>query len=564
MSHHGQTRDEYAARFKEYRERGYRLVQVNPYATPNGAEKYVSIWEVSDGPDWAQIRNMNATTYEQTLRSYRQMGYRLIHVAGYEIDDQAFYAAIWEKSSGPERVEKHGLSLRDFRIESSVLSSQGFDPIVLNGFSIKGNAYYTALFERRDDSRANHFMVEEYLTSEQYSSHFKNLRYQRYRPRIVAGYSLEERSYYAYIYENTRFDKKYLTYIHKEINGFLGATAGGLSLAIMKEDRLVYCAGFGTADESSFEPVNPDHRFRIASVSKPMTAIGIMRLVEQKKLKLTDKVFGRGSVLGNTFGTLPYSSRERDITVAHLLEHTSGFTSDSDEDDGFDHGFTDPGGENRGRNQKELIDAVLDGADPVTPPGTRYKYENFGFLLLGRIIEAKTGMSYEKYMQEEIFRRANVSTMEIAGNTRNDRKRDEVVYYQSGGDDTPYTFNIARRDSHGGWIARPRDLLAVATLVDHVPGRPKILSPAIREMMFQIPAGVNSTYAKGWQVTSIAQFHSGSSPGVRSRLNVRNTTDIAWSVTLNNGDFNASQIFNLVNGIIRNTGDNWPTGDLFD
>ena len=74
----------------------------------------------------------------------------------------------------------------------------------------------------------------------------------------------------------------------------------GLSIALSKDGRLVYAAGFGQANKSTGEEVTPDHLFRIASVSKPITAVAIMKLAEEGKLSLDQKVFGPG-VDGLTF-----------------------------------------------------------------------------------------------------------------------------------------------------------------------------------------------------------------------------------------------------------------------
>ena len=78
----------------------------------------------------------------------------------------------------------------------------------------------------------------------------------------------------------------------------------GLSIAITKSERLVFAKGYGFADDTSKEQVNPRHRFRIASISKPVTAIAVMELVETLDSGLIDRnVFGPGAVLGTQYGS---------------------------------------------------------------------------------------------------------------------------------------------------------------------------------------------------------------------------------------------------------------------
>ena len=97
----------------------------------------------------------------------------------------------------------------------------------------------------------------------------------------------------------------------------------GLSVAIARHGQFVFRKGFGFADVASSERVTPDHLFRIASVSKPITSVAIFSLVEKGRLKLDDRVFGRGAVLGNDFGD-SCPERVQKITLEHLLTHTCG------------------------------------------------------------------------------------------------------------------------------------------------------------------------------------------------------------------------------------------------
>ena len=108
----------------------------------------------------------------------------------------------------------------------------------------------------------------------------------------------------------------------------------GLSIAVSIKGKPAYVEAFGVADRESGEALTPQHRFRIASISKPVTSTGIFTLVEAGKLRLGDYVFGASSVLGNDYPTTPTlqslvpsgSSRSpvEQITIEHLLTHTTG------------------------------------------------------------------------------------------------------------------------------------------------------------------------------------------------------------------------------------------------
>lgn len=98
----------------------------------------------------------------------------------------------------------------------------------------------------------------------------------------------------------------------------------GLSVAVAHAGKIVYQQPFGVANRKTGEQVSTSHLFRIASVSKPITAVALFTLIQQGKVRLEDKVFGKNSILGNKYGTPPYKRYVEDITIDHLLTHTCG------------------------------------------------------------------------------------------------------------------------------------------------------------------------------------------------------------------------------------------------
>ena len=117
-----------------------------------------------------------------------------------------------------------------------------------------------------------------------------------------------------------------ITDIDNAVKNFMAAyNIPGTSIAITKDDKLVYVKSYGQMSASDNTPINNNHLFRIASVSKPITAVGIMKLLEANKLTLDSKIFGTGGILGNDYPSANLSSVS-DITVRHLLQHTSPYT----------------------------------------------------------------------------------------------------------------------------------------------------------------------------------------------------------------------------------------------
>jgi CubicO group peptidase (beta-lactamase class C family) len=133
----------------------------------------------------------------------------------------------------------------------------------------------------------------------------------------------------------------------------------GLAVAIADCGQVVYEAGFGFADKARAEKVIPTNLFRIASVSKVLTSVAVFTLVEKGHLTLADKVFGTGGVLGTDYGTAPYKPFVEDISIEHLLTHTSGWQKD----------VPDPMFSHPGMNQAQLISWTIDNTPPTTPQG---------------------------------------------------------------------------------------------------------------------------------------------------------------------------------------------------
>ncbi len=311
--------------------------------------------------------------------------------------------------------------------------------------------------------------------------------------------------------------------IDRLVAAFMKAhTVPGLSLAFARGGRSVYEQGFGFADITRRTPVTPDHRFRIASVSKPITACAVLDLVERGRLKLADPVFGSHGVLGTTYGRLPYGRHIERITVEHLLTHTCG---------GWPNRENDPMAQKHELAQGDLIAWVLETMPLAAEPGTRYEYSNFGYCLLGRVIERVTGRGYAEHVQQAVLGRCGIRDMAIAGSRLAERARLEVEYFGELGDD-PYGWNVRRMDSHGGWLATARDLTRFAMHVDGFATPRDILSPDALRTMTQ-PSAAHPSYGRGWFVSRRGDWsHDGNLPGTTALL-VRSSTGLCWAALAN-------------------------------
>lgn len=279
----------------------------------------------------------------------------------------------------------------------------------------------------------------------------------------------------------------------------------GVSFAIANIDSstTVYKSGYGYAISENKTRVLPSHLFRLASMSKQHTAIGILKLVQDGKLSIDDNVFGPNGVLKDKFPSVP--RRAANITVRNLLEHTSGYSTHPDYM--FGQLYT-------GWSMEQRIQAML-RSKQINEPGTVFAYYNTGYGILGYIIETLTGKSYEEYMKD-LYHSVGIDNIHVGG-TQSERRPDEVAYYGQNRANAE-GLDMGVRAPAGGLIASTDDLIKLLWRLDGKPNIPDLLNMETRELMFTPSKTGRSRYALGWrtnhQYFPQSFYHGGTLAGV--------------------------------------------------
>ncbi|HEY8749033.1 MAG TPA: serine hydrolase domain-containing protein [Tepidisphaeraceae bacterium] len=366
----------------------------------------------------------------------------------------------------------------------------------------------------------------------------------------------------------------------------------GASLAVARHGKLIYARGFGFADVDKQEPVKPDSLFRIASVSKPFTAAAIMQLVEKGKLRLDDKWLDVLALSPRPEQHL--DPRLKKITILELLQHRGGWDRDKSFDPMFrpiviarEMGSAPPAGPD------QIIQYML-GKPLDFDPGQSYAYSNFGYCILGRVIEKVSGETYENYVREHVLAPLGIHDMRIGRSLLELRAPHEVRYYGRGNGASVFSphvgvkvpssyggWNLEAMDSHGAWIASAVDLVRFATAFDE-PDHSKILSAQSIAEIFSRPAGdagfdVDGKpkpvyYGAGWEVRhvnargGINTWHNGLLDGTSSLL-VRRHDGLAWAVLFNaSHDPDRKVLASIIDPLVHKAADqvrHWPDKDLF-
>ena len=350
----------------------------------------------------------------------------------------------------------------------------------------------------------------------------------------------------------------------------------GGSFALMRNDSLIYAKGYGYANTQDSIPCEVKNIFRVASVSKLLTAVAVMHLEETGQLSTQDFVFGEDGILNDPM-FLDYRDKKiKKITVEHLLRHTSGFSNP--------HGDA--------AFNMELVAQFLGKPLPLSMddmvlyatknrlravPGGRFNYSNLGYIVLSKIIEKTSGIPYETYIKDSILAPIGCYDIHLANNYSEGFRENEVTYYEVkeaelvpayDGSDTLVMKSLGGNDVRGlygagGWVASPVELLKLVSAINKCPIKEDFLSP--ESIDFMTPYGKNAKPA-GW-ASSSSNFwlRSGSMSGTSALIKAQKD-GYSWVFISNSSSWNgpglARQMNREITQALRKV-KKWPEADYF-
>lgn len=501
---HGLTWDELKA-WIDGEAKGYRLVYLNGY-DGGGSPRFAALaikneknheWYWHTGP-LDVLRKKDAEC--------RSKGCRPICISGFLEEGAPSFVGVWFNDGLPVR-EKIALNLteKEYTVRLSLENKNRFMPSVVTGYADGAGSYrFTALFVPAGTIAWNE---RHDLTVEQYQNAIDQFSAEKYRPSSVTAYPTPAGLRFAVVFIKYKVDwyarhgitsEEYQAEFTKggeagfhpiSIAGYMDGNPAGPeifdeamrkymssrgikagTLAVSQDGKLLLARGYGFGDAAGRRPIEAEDPLRIASVTKAITAAAIHKLVREDKLSLDTKAF---PLLGlkPPPGQNP-DPRLNDITIRHLLEHKGGW----DREKSFDPMI-----------RPLEIAAALKGPGPAGPvdvirymigqplqfkPGSKVSYSNFGYCVLGRVIEKVSGRTYLDYVRKDIFDPLGARSIELGRSLPQYRNPREPVYRHPGKgrnvldpqskDEVPApdgTFYLEAMDAHGGLIASSRDVL---------------------------------------------------------------------------------------------------------
>ncbi|MFB4314904.1 serine hydrolase domain-containing protein [Actinomadura sp. 21ATH] len=351
------------------------------------------------------------------------------------------------------------------------------------------------------------------------------------------------------------------------------------SLAVVRKGRLLAARGYTWSDDTALS-TSPTSLFRLASLSKPVTAAAVLKLVQDGKLSLDAPVTSLLALAPPAGGTA--DPRLGQVTVRRLLQHTGGWDSGISADPMFSN-FTI----SRALGvplpiTKANIAAHTTGRPLDHAPGSTYAYSNYGYMLLGLIIEKAGGLPYRDYVQQKILTPLGITRMRLGRTLKPHAAAGEVPYnsqytaatvFDASGTIVPGpygTFNLENMDAHGGWLGTAVDMVRFAGLFD---AAGTVLNSTSLSRAFAEPeTGVNANgwyYGCGWQVRPVTggrnTWHTGSLSGTYTVL-IRRSDGISFAALFNQRDDASGKSYAEIDSLLNkaaNAVTTWPTTDLY-
>ncbi|MCP4656536.1 MAG: serine hydrolase [bacterium] len=261
----------------------------------------------------------------------------------------------------------------------------------------------------------------------------------------------------------------------------------GAAVIVTRDGKTILRKAYGMADLELGVALEPDMVFRLGSITKQFTAVAILMLEQEGKLKVSDDVTRH----------LPgYPTHGKTITIEHLLTHTSGIPS-----------YTSlPGWMEKAREDLTVDELIAFTKDlPLEfDPGSRFRYNNSGYILLGAIIEAVSGMDYASFVEQRIFGPLGMDHSDYGSNSRIIPRRARGYHRDQGGYvNAPY-LSMTQPYSAGALLANVDDLARWdAALYTDTLLPPAALARAWKP--YQLADGESAGYGYGWQVGSLGE-----------------------------------------------------------
>ena len=466
---HGLSAAEYQQEFDSAAQDGMRSVCVSA-CLENSEERFTGLW-VKDGVvgNWTQRTGLSSAEYQSLFQEQTKQGLLPTLLNSHLSGQSPRYGAIFRERHWPDFEAKHGLSTTAYQEFITQSRKKGLRPLFVTACEgTSGPLFASVVVREALEWRAKHG-----LTPAAFQQEIDKNDHDGFRPVSICGYVDHSQLRYAAIWIHNADAFPSNGQLVPELAGYDQAMQKFLRereipagvLAVSKQGKLLMSRGYGYADAGQTRPTQPDEPFRIASITKPLTAACIRKLVRENRLKYDAQAFP-------LLGVTPPPQQAQDprlnqITIQHLLDHKGGWDSKTAQDPMFRSREI---AKALGKTSPALANDVVHymvGQPLQHDPGSQPShYSNFGYCVLGRVIEKITQKTFIEYLEQDLLGPADITGITLGRTLPKDRNPPEPFYAATGmghsvfgpasGELVPEGdggFCLEAMDSHGGLIA---------------------------------------------------------------------------------------------------------------
>ncbi|MRI01634.1 serine hydrolase [Kriegella sp. EG-1] len=321
----------------------------------------------------------------------------------------------------------------------------------------------------------------------------------------------------------------------------------GVALLVLYDNKKVVNKGYGLRNHETKEPITPSTNLRSGSMAKQFTCLGLLKLMEEGKLSLTDTIYQY----------YPYPIF-KNVTIEQFISHTSGIED------------ADWIIENSTKNSSEfvrnedLIEWYANNNVIRFPPGTAFEYNNGTYATLAQIIEMVSGMKYEDYIKKHVFDKAGMSRTQFIDDADSSKipeyayryERDSLGQWQSVEghpmDEVSGAGGIyLSLDDYANYIENHRNKNIVKSESHELIFKPISMNIELHSEDLRILKGKESSYAMGWEITDSMALSAGLWFGTQSFVIYERKRPLTIVMLANNNDFFENRIVDKTYSIVN-------------
>ena len=421
------THDEFNKRWEDLRKKGYRLIDQEAYRIGN-KNRYAGIWvENKEKLKWGSSRNLSSKAFSKKFKEYDEKGYRIVDIEAYKQGNSMKYAGIWVKNDAKLGWSmRRNMSASEYGKRFKDMSDKGYRVADIESYRDGSKQKYSAIWVKNKNKRR--WAAYRDMDGTGFSNRWRGLKDEGYRLVDFEAYKGKGGTRYAGVW---RQNGSKLSWPHKSAvdkaardyrkdNGI-----PGISVAVTENGKIVYSRGFGYADVKNEKAAHAGTIFRLASVSKPLTALIAMRQADKNQLELDDRTRKHAS----------YLPKHHTHTIRQLVNHRSGVRHYKGSDRSDDCIVPDrkKWKDSSKKKYKTAKDASkLIRKDPLMyEPDDRRCYSTHAYTLLAAALEGAGKKSFTSLVSNELSKPFKLGTLATEDVDKNRSERSKIYSSKS-------------------------------------------------------------------------------------------------------------------------------------